>query len=65
MNGAELAIAMQSGYEQGYKDGAIAELEKIKAEIRENVFCYDKEQIIRLIIDKHISELKGEKGAEE
>ena len=47
-------------YKRAKRVGAIAELDKIKKEIRENVFCYDKEQIIRLIIDKHISKLKGE-----
>ena len=61
MNGTELAIAIQSGYEQGFNDGAIEELEKIKDRL-EIAMWYnrrDKEYCIDLI-DKRISELKGE-----
>lgn len=60
-------------YKQGYEDGAITELKKIKAEIREWYWQADKQKIsedpcvvdaiidlyIRTV-DNHISKLKGE-----
>ena len=56
-------------YEQGYEDGAITEVKKIKEEIL-NEYPYAENDKARLIgygihialeyIDKHISELKGE-----
>lgn len=52
------------------EDGAIAELEKIKSEMKELAFLFDdlspdKEFVVDLdniekVIDKHIAELKGE-----
>ena len=48
-------------YKQGYSDGGIKELERIKAEMDNKGWYnrHDKEQFAE-IIDKHISELKGE-----
>ena len=42
MSGNEFAVAIQSGYKQGYEDGAIAELKRIKEKILEHygVECY-------------------------
>lgn len=64
MSGNEFAVAIQSGYKQGYEDGGIKELEKIKAEINDiklelDSDYYTGDKITRLI-DKHITELKGE-----
>lgn len=69
-----LAQIYDSGVEFGCKvtaKGIIEELEKIKAEIKELAFLFDdlspdKELVVDLdnieeVIDKHISELKGEK----
>ena len=55
------------GYEKGKKDGAIEELEKIKAEIEDieeldynfEGFYHCQNEALK-IIDKHITELKGE-----
>ena len=68
MGGNEFALAMQCGYKQGYEDGAIAELEKIKAEIEEVSYAdkeFDGERNVDLkdvdsILNEHIAELKGE-----
>lgn len=66
MGGNEFALAMQCGYNQGYKDGAIEELEKIKAEIKEYYWLLDTygnvitQNNIEAIIEDNISELKGE-----
>ena len=68
MSENEFAVAIQSGYEQGYKDGGIAELEKLKAELYgkvqpKEVYMKDGKIIFRSlvdeIIDNHIAELKG------
>lgn len=57
-------------YDKGYTKGQIDILEKIKAEIKEFAFLLDdlspdKELVVDLdnieeLIDKHITELKGE-----
>ena len=68
MSGNEFAVAIQSGYKQGYEDGGIKELEKIKAEIEQMDFdfgnYYDNTdtiiEMVSNVIDKHIAELKGE-----
>lgn len=49
------------GYEKGKKDGAIAELEHLKADIRFRGF-YDER--IEDLIDSYIEELKGETDKE-
>ena len=59
------------GYEKGKKEGAIEELEKIKAEIEEKENCIEFSSVsdvalktayieVSKIIDDHISKLKGE-----
>ena len=70
MNGYEFALAMQCGYEQGYKDGAIAELEKMRSaivkEIKDrNNDSSNKDIMVGLsialaIIQKKLDEVKGE-----
>lgn len=68
MSGNEFAVAIQSGYKQGYEDGGIKELEKIKSEIEQMDFdfgnYYDNTdtiiEMVSNVIDKHIAELKGE-----
>ena len=47
------------GLNQGRQD-TIAELEKIKAEFEENKYILLNQTVAIQIIDKHISELKGE-----
>ena len=69
MNGNEFAIAIQSGYKQGYEDGGIKELENIKEKINsEDVNCqYEDDYVYSSglqkaieLIDNRIKELKGE-----
>lgn len=68
MSGNEFAVAIQSGYKQGYEDGGIKELEKIKEEIKSKRDEWIKGQDAEWhtydrclnIVDKHIAKLKGE-----
>lgn len=68
MGGNELALAIQCGYEQGYENGAIEELKKIREDIKTKRDEWIKGQDAEwhtydrclYIIDNHISELKGE-----
>lgn len=45
-------------YKQGYSDGGIKELEKIKTEFEDRILL--NQTVAIKIIDNHISELKGE-----
>lgn len=68
MGGNEFVLAMQCGYNQGYEDGAIVELKKIKEIFKSNRdewikgqdaewHTYDK---CLCIIDNELSELEGD-----
>lgn len=68
MGGNEFALAMQCGYKQGYEDGAIAELKKLKEKINlEEVDCqYETDYVYNSglqkvieLIDNRIKELEG------
>lgn len=71
MSGNELAVALQSGYKQGYEDGAIKELEKIKTEFDKEIEIKKKQDYSRdffigicdclMLIEFRIAELKGDK----
>lgn len=68
MGGNEFALAMQCGYKQGYEEGAIAELKKIKEIIKSNRDEWIKGQDYEwnaynkcmCIINNELSELEGD-----
>lgn len=69
MSGNEIAALTQSAFTEGFKEGELYILEKLKVELNgEDSDCQYEEDYIYSgglqkaieIIDKHISELKGE-----
>jgi len=48
------------GFNRGKKEGVIEELEKLKAEFEEDKYILLNQTVAIQIMDKHISELKGE-----
>lgn len=69
MSGNEIAALTQSAFTEGFKEGELYILKKLKTEINsEDVNCQYEEDYVYSsglqktieIIDKHIKELKGE-----
>ena len=70
MGGNEFALAMQCGYKQGYEEGAIEELKKLKEKLDEedsDLIClYEEDYMYSAglrkaieLIDNRIKELEG------
>ncbi len=65
MSGNEIAVLTQSAFTEGFKEGELYILEKLKEEIKEerdsyDVSCRNTFNICIGLIDKYITELKGE-----
>jgi hypothetical protein len=48
------------GFNRGKREGVIEELEKLKAEFEKDKYILLNQTVAIQIMDKHISELKGE-----
>lgn len=70
MSGNEFALEMQCGYKQGYEEGAIAELKKLKEKLDEEdcelICLYEEDYMYSAglqraieLIDNRIEELEG------